>query len=131
MGSRFHPYLVDWFDTGLAIGQFKVASGRHIILNQFSRLMPEKRLLASATVDPDSLRDFFRAINPYVVDLPDWSPTAMKRQLAGENDRLPALRKVTMPKRPFQDSEVWFVYTPPLDVMRDSWRDVRVQIGRA
>ena len=59
MGSRFHPYLPGWFDQGLTAGQFKVPGGRHIVLNQFPRLMKESRLLARAQVDADSLTNYW------------------------------------------------------------------------
>ena len=129
MGSRFHPLLLTWFDEGMATGRFSVPSGRHIILNEFPRLMKENRLRASAGVDLEDLRDFLMAINPNVITVPDGSTTGLRRQLSIERDRLPALRKVFVPMLPAQKQEYWFVYTPPLAVMREGWRDLRSQMG--
>jgi len=123
MGSLLHPRLVDWFDAGMARGQFDLPSGRHIILNQFPRLMKVSRLRASAGVDSDSLCQFFRVMNPNVVTVSDGSPLGLRHQLQCECDRLPALRKVFVPVLPYQRDEYWFIYTPPLAVMRQGWRD--------
>jgi hypothetical protein len=129
MGSRFHPRLVAWFDEGLRSGLFKVPNGRHIVLNEFPRLMKESRLRASAGVDPESLREFLVAINPNVVTVPDGSPRGMRQQLAIERDQLPALRKVSVPVLPTHQHEYWFVYTPPLAVMRQGWFDIKSKLS--
>ena len=131
MGSRFHPRLVSWFDGGMFAGRFTIPSGRHIILNEFPRLMKERRLQASAGVDLDGLRDFLISINPNVITVPDGSSEGIRMQLSIERDRLPALRKVFVPMLPAQKQECWFVYMPPLSIMREGWREMRVQLGRA
>ena len=102
MGSRFHPRLATWFDEGLACGKFDVPSGRHIILNEFPRLMPESRLLASAGVDRTSLREFLLTVNPNVISIPDGSAEGMRQQLALECDQLPGLRKVFTRLPPYE-----------------------------
>lgn len=129
MGSRFHPYLPVWFDQGLTSGQFKVPGGRHIVLNQFPRLMKESRLLASAQVDADSLRDFLISINPIVVTVSDGSASGLRRHLDTERGQVPGLRKAFLQIRPRLKLERWFIYTPPLDTMRQSWNQIRDQLG--
>ena len=129
MGSRFHPRLATWFDEGLACGKFDVPSGRHIILNEFPRLMPEARLLASAGVDRTSLREFLLTVNPNVISIPDGSAEGMRQQLALECDQLPGLRQVFTRLPPSESYEAWFVYTPPLATMRQGWQSVRSQFG--
>ena len=129
MGSRFHPRLATWFDEGLACGKFDVPSGRHIILNEFPRLMPESRLLASAGVDRTSLHEFLLTVNPNVISIPDGSTEGMRQQLALECDQLPGLRKVFTRLPPSESYEAWYVYTPPLASMRQGWQTVRFQFG--
>lgn len=119
--GQLDPVLLAWFDQGLRTGQFNVPNGRHIVLNQFPRLMKEARLRASAGVASGELRNFLIAINPSIAVVTDGSPTGMRRQLASEHDELPAIRKVLTPMLPNQKLEQWFVYTPPLAVMRRSW----------
>ncbi len=128
MASRFHPRLATWFDAGIASGRFDVPSGRHIILNEFPRLMRESRLKASAGVDVGLLREFLVAINPNIMTVSDGSPTGIRHQLTIEHDRLPGLRKVRGSMIPGRHHEEWFVYTPPLDVMRQGWREIRGQL---
>ena len=129
MGSRFHPRLASWFEEGLAAGRLQVPNGRHIVLNQFPRLLKETRLAASAQVDAESLREFLLAINPKVETVQDGSPDGLKRRLASESAMLPGLRKVMIPVLPFQRDECWFVYTPPLAVMRESWQRLKTTTG--
>ena len=124
MGSRLHPRLSSWFERGLTVGQFDVPGGRHIILNQYPRLMKQSRLLASAAVETETLHEFLLAINPSIIDVADGSQMGIRQQLAIERDPLPGLRKVFVPLLPAQSHERWFVYTPPLDVMRQSWREM-------
>jgi hypothetical protein len=131
MGSQFHLRLAAWFDEGLESGRFDVPSGRHIILNQFPRLMKEARLCASAGIDVDSLRNFVLAINPHVVTVPDGSASGLKQQLTIECGERPGLRKAFVPVLPHHTWECWFVYTPPLMAMRRSWRAARVELGLA
>ena len=128
MGSRFHPRLAAWFDQGLSSGRFDVPDCRHIILNQFPRLMRESRVLASAGVDADSLREFLLAINPTVVSVADGSSSGLRQQLAIERDDVPGLRKVFVQVSPVHNHERWFVYTPPLAAMRHSWSAVRPRL---
>jgi hypothetical protein len=125
MGSRCHPHVVEWFDQGMASGVFKLENGRHIILNEFPRLMKESRLRASARVGPDSLREFLLALNPHVVTLADGTKKRIRQLLAAERGQLPALRKVIVPVQPAVQQECWYVYTPPIEVMRESWHKVR------
>lgn len=129
MGSQLHPRLFEWLDDGLTSGQFKVPGGRHVILNEFPRLIKESRLLGSAGVDPWSLREFFASINPDVVTISDGTPDGLRRQLEREKTCLPALRKALVPVLPSHRFECWFVYTPPLAVMRQGWRDLRSKLG--
>jgi hypothetical protein len=128
MGSRFHPYLVEWLDESLGAGRFAVGNGRHIVLNQFPKLMKESRLQASARVDADTLRNFLRAINPNIATVMDGSPAGLRRQLDDERDHLPALRKVFVQVMPQVRLEHWFVYTPPLETLRQSWRAERARM---
>lgn len=130
MAERFNPRLTAWFENGLATGQFKLPNGRHIVLNQFPRLMKETRLAASAGVDPDTLRDFLLAINPKVETVDDGSPGGLKDRLSCECDQLPAVRKVMVQVLPHVRSECWYVYTPPLAVMRESWRSAKSKLGQ-
>jgi hypothetical protein len=113
MGSRFHPRLAAWLDDGLSSGRFRVPNGPDIVLNEFPRLMRESRLLASAAVEPDDLHDFL---------------TALRRQLSFEHDALPGLRRANMQVTPCYSCEPWFVYTPPLAAMRESWRTIGPQL---
>ncbi len=129
MGSQLHPRLFEWLDDGLTSGQFKVPGGRHVILNEFPRLIKEARLLGSAGVDSDSLREFIASINPDVVTITDGTPDGLRRQLDREHTCLPALRKALVPVLPSHRFECWFVYTPPLAVMRQGWRDLRSKLG--
>lgn len=129
MASRFDPRLVAWFDEGIARGCFKVPSGRHIILNEFPRLMKASRLKASAGVDAEMLRAFLLEINPNIVTLADGSANGLRRQLELEHDPLPALRKAFIPELPGRAHEEWFVYTPPLDVLRRGWNGIRRDLG--
>ena len=129
MAVRFNPRLTAWFEDGLESGQFKLPNGRHIVLNQFPRLMKETRLAASAGVDPDTLRGFLLAINPKVETVPDGSPTGLKDRLTCERDALPAVRKVFVPVLPHRQDECWYVYTPPLAVMREGWHSAKSKLG--
>lgn len=122
MVSQYHPRLVAWFDEGLAAGRFKVPNGRHIVLNEFPRMMRETRLRASAGVDPESLKKFLLALNPRVRSVVDGSPEGLRRHLMTEVESLPALRKVHVPLASAQVHETVFVYTPPLETMRQGWR---------
>ena len=125
MASRLDTGLAKWFDEGLACAQFKVLSGRHIILNEFPRLMKVARLRASARVVETDFLEFLLTINPQIETVQDGSSEGIRRKLAIELGPLPALRKVLVPVLPAQRHEHWFVYTPPLSVMRESWRKVK------
>ena len=124
MGSSFPPRLLTWFDEGMARGQFLVPGGRHIILNEFPRLMKETRLLASTGVTAENLRAFFLAMNSTVETLADGSPEGICRSLASERGTMPALRNAMVPIGPRQHVERWFVFMPPLGTLREGWRDV-------
>ena len=128
MGSSSHYRLLTWFDEGAASGRFAVPSGRHIILNEFPRLMKETRLLATAGVDAEDLRSFFQAINPVVETLVDVSPEGIKRRLLLERGAIPALRNAVISIAPTQRAERWFVYMPPLRTLRAGWQDVKRQL---
>ena len=91
--------------------------------------MKESRLLASAQVDADSLRDFLITINPIVVTVSDGSASGLRRHLDAERGQVPGLRKVFLQIRPRLKLDRWFVYTPPLDTMRQSWNQIRDQLG--
>jgi hypothetical protein len=90
--------------------------------------MRESRLLASAAVESDDLHDFLTAINPTIVCISDASTNGLRRQLSFEHDALPGLRKAIMQVTPYYSCERWFVYTPPLAAMRESWRTIRPQL---
>lgn len=128
MESLLNPRLVAWFDQGLVSGRFEVPGGRHIILNQFPRLMKETRLRSSARVRSEELRDFLLAINPSIMTVTDGSPAGMRRQLETERDPLPAMRKVLIPVLPNAQFEQWFIYTPPLAVMRQGWAKIKPSV---
>lgn len=129
MGSSCRLGLAEWFDQGLASGQFEVPNGRHIVLNEFPRFMKVSRLRASAGVDQDDLLDFLMSINPTVEPIADGSPDGMRRKLANEDGQLPALRKAFIKAAPSHQYEHWFVYTPPLHIMRESWRAVKAKFA--
>jgi hypothetical protein len=129
MGSLLPSRLVKWFDTGLSAGQFNLPNDRHIILNEFPRLMKASRLRASAGADEESFYQFLVGLSPNVFTLADCSPAGMRTQLSNERGPLPALRKGFLQVLPYQRQECWFVYTPPLSVMRKSWSNIRSQYG--
>jgi hypothetical protein len=128
MGSRFHPHLAAWLDNGLNSGRFAVPNGPDIVLNEYPRLIRESRLLASAAVEPDELHDFLTAINPTIVCISDASTDGLRRHLSFEHGMIPGLRKAVLQVSPFYTCERWFVYTPPLAVMRESWRTIKPQL---
>ncbi len=128
MNYRIHTNLATWFEQGLQTGRFTVPNGRHIVLNQYPRLMRVTRLLASAGVKHERFRDFLIDLNPNVMTIPDGSAPALRQQLEQETDQLPGLRQVYVKIPPNQKLERWFVYTPPLDVMRRRWSQVRSQL---
>ena len=113
----------------MVYGQFSVPSGRHIILNEFPRLMKETRLLASAGVAAEDLRSFIMTINPAVETLPDGSPEGISRRLIAERGTIPALRKAVITFAPKQRAERWFVYMPPLRTLREGWRDTKQHLS--
>ena len=43
--------------------------------------------------------------------------------------QVPGLRKAFLQIRPRLKLERWFIYTPPLDTMRQSWNQIRDQLG--
>jgi hypothetical protein len=128
VGSRFLPYLAAWFHDGLASGRFRVPNSRDVVLNEFPRLLRESRLLASAAVEADELRAFIIAINPTIVCLADVSPSGLRQQLVLEQDLLPGLRRATLQVTPDYHCERWFVYTPPLAMMREGWKLIKPRL---
>ena len=121
-GSGRHAKLAAWFDAGLTNGQFDVPNGRHIVLNEFPRMMRLTRLQLSAGVDADSLRQFLLKLNPTVTTSSSAPSIAKKFDEAGEN--LPRLCKLVVSCSPKSSLEQWYVYTPPLENMRQGWQGV-------
>jgi hypothetical protein len=119
-GSRSQEHLAEWFEAGLANGQFDVPNGRHIVLNEFPRMMKLTRLQQSAGVDSDSLREFLLGINP-TVTMSSSAPNVAK-QFGEAGERLPRLCKLVVSCSPKRSLEQWYVYTPALEDMRQGWR---------
>ncbi len=108
--------MAEWFEAGLANGQFDVPNGRHIVLNEFPRMMRLTRLQQSAGVDADSLREFLLGINP-TVTMSSSAPNVAK-QFGEAGERLPRLCKLVVSCSPKRSLEQWYVYTPALEDMR-------------
>ena len=121
-GSGQHARLAEWFEAGLTNGQFNVPNGRHIVLNEFPRMMRLTRLQLSAGVDADSLREFLLELNPTVTTSSSAPSVAKKFDDAGE--RLPRLCKLVVNCSPKSSLEQWYVYTPPLEDMRQGWQGI-------
>jgi len=119
-----HEQLTDWFETGLENGQFNVPNGRHIVLNEFPRMMKLSRLQLSAGVDAARLRAFLLELNPTVTT--SSSVPRVEKNFDEAGERIPRLCKLVVTVSPKRTLKQWYVYTPPLEAMRQGWRTTRL-----
>ena len=128
ISPRSLEQLTSWFETGLKNGRFDVRGGRHIVLNEYPRLMKLTRLQFSAGADHDSLVAFLLRLDPEIKTATNQSLEALEQELQKSKLECPRLCKVTIGIMPNKSIEQWFVYTPPLSLMRSQWASIKPKL---